>query len=192
VHPLTHHSLPGLDARRLRKLEAAGLSHLEDVVRVGADQLATLTEFDAKTCRALVRLAEGALDRESSTVIPLQEQNSNTSRLGRGLNGARRIEKTHAALRRVASLLPARPVRERWRKHVRWVRKQLARLEERLTLLQQVLLAEGVSAAGDAHLREVLEDLEAKIATRSAARMCRRSLRRLARTLREGRKLLAN
>jgi hypothetical protein len=191
VHPLTAHPLPGLDARRLHRLEAAGLAHLEDLVAAGPDQLAALTGFDLKTCRALVRLAEGALDRTASAVIPLQELSKPTSKLGRGLNTARRIEKTHAVLRKVAAVLPAAPSKPRWRRPLKRVRKQLARLEERLTLLQQGLLAEGVSAAGDTHLREVLEDLEERVEARLAARPCRRTFRKLARLLRDGRKLLA-
>jgi hypothetical protein len=190
VHPLAQHPLPGLDARRLSRLESAGLAHLEDLVSAGPDRLATLTGFDAKTCRALVRLAEGALDRTTSAVIPLQEHGGNTSRLGRGLGAARRIERTHATIRRISSLLPQRPVKEKWRAPLRKVRKQLRRLEEHLTLLQQSLLAEGTSAAGDAHLREVLEDLEAQLDTRAAGRPCRRTFRHLARAARDGRKLL--
>lgn len=189
MHPLQHHPLPGLDARRLRALEAAGLSHLEDLVQAGPERLATLTQFDAKTCRALVRLAEGALHKESVTVIPLADVAGGSSRLVRGLETARRIERTHTALRKALALLPAEP-KEKWRRTVKRARKQLHRLEEALTRLQQSLLAEGVSSAGDQHLRGLLEDLDGELAIRAQARPCRRSFRALARCARAGRKSL--
>lgn len=191
MHPLHQHPLPGLDARRLRALEAAGVSHLEDLVAAGADRLASLTQFDAKTCRALVRLAEGALDRETSSVIPLVDPTAGASRLSRGLDAARRLEKTHALIRKArSSWLPEDP-RSGWRRRVRRARKQARRLEEHLTSLQQTLLAEGVSVAGDGHLRGLLEDLEAQLGACLQSRPCRRHFKQLARLLRDGRKRLA-
>ncbi|MEQ1501367.1 MAG: helix-hairpin-helix domain-containing protein [Myxococcota bacterium] len=192
-HALTEHSLPGLDAHRLKQLAAAGLASLEDVVGVGPERLATLTGFDRKTCRALVRVAGAALDRQDPSVIPFQPiegDEPGSIRLARGLETARRIEDAVSMVRTARSHAGKVPLKAGWARSHRRARSQLRKLLASLESLQRSVLSDGVSAIARAHLEAELDGLAAGLRPLLDAPIRKPSLKQLRRMARATRDAL--
>ncbi|MEZ4239559.1 MAG: helix-hairpin-helix domain-containing protein [Myxococcota bacterium] len=181
AHALTEHSLPGLDPERLQSLVNAGVSSLEDVIDVGPGRLASLTGFDTKTCRALIRVAEAALARHDPAVIPFvpATDEPGSVRLARGLKSARRIERVMSVVRKARAHAGRRRDQKRWRKTHRRARRALKSLLATLEVLQQSVLSEGLSQVGHDHLDVELRALEARLSPMLDLPMRKRTLKRL-------------
>jgi hypothetical protein len=193
AHELKDHPLPGIDPRRLLRLTQAGLASLEDVVEAGPERLAELTGFDPKSCRALVRLARTALDRQDPDVIefvPAKDEPSSV-RLTRGLTAARNIERSVSLVRKARSHAGRKPAREGWAEAHGRARRQVRKLLERLEELQQVVLSEGLSQASHEHLDAELESLEQALQPLLAEPIRKKSLKRLRQAARQTRKGLS-
>lgn len=192
VHALADHPLPGIDARRMKRMKAAGLDSLEAVVEAGPERLAEVTGFDAKTCRALVQVAASALARHDPDVIAFEPKRDEpaSERLARGLKAARRIERALSLARKARSEAGRRPERDEWVKAHRKARKQLRKLLEALQSLQQDVLSNGLSQAGYEHLKLELQQLEAGLHAALDAPADRRTFKRLARSARDTRHAL--
>jgi hypothetical protein len=193
AHELTHHPLPGIDPRRLQRLTQAGLASLEDVVETGPDRLAELTGFDPKTCRALVRVARAALDRQNPDVIefvPAKDEPSSV-RLTRGLTAARNIERAVSLVRKARSHAGRKPPRTDWADAHGRARRQVRKLLERLEELQQAVLSEGLSQASHQHLEAELESLAQALQPLLDGPIRKKSLKRLRATARRTRKGLS-
>lgn len=192
-HVLTHHSLPGIDPRRLKELSAAGLESLEDVVDAGPQRLAELTGFDLKTCRALITVASAALVQQDPYVIELAAVRDEPAsvRLARGLQAARRVERALSVVRKARSHTAPRAGRRAprtgWARAHKKARKQLRKLLDRLEMLQQSVLSEGLSQISHDHLTGELDTLEASlqvILDQPVRKPALKRVRRLARTTR--------
>ncbi|MCB9685832.1 MAG: hypothetical protein H6735_12395 [Alphaproteobacteria bacterium] len=163
VHLLTEQSLPGLDAARLRALADAGMLTVEQLVNAGPERLSGLLGFDTKTCRALVRLAAGSL--EPTMVIPFATPSDEPGSVSatRGLDAARRIERSLGIVRQALASTGHKPAKKGWRKNHRRARKQLSRLADALATLQQGLLQDGLTHSAEDHLRTELDALERRL-----------------------------
>ncbi len=191
-HALHEHPLPGMDEARLSVLEQAGLSSLEDVVDAGPERLSTITGFDLKTCRALVRVAESALVRAHPDVIELlpQQTEAPARRLARGLKAARRIERAISLVRKARSHVGHAPEKKSWRRSHRRARRQLKRLLANLEVVQQAVLSDGLTEFGYDQLKHDLGPLEVAIQGALESRVRKRTYKRLSRIARHTRTLL--
>lgn len=187
-HSLTEHALPGMDARRVRQLADAGLASLEALIAAGPDRLAAITGFDAKTCRALIRVAEGNLERAERAhvepgVIPFtfRAEEPGSARLARGLKAARRIERVMSIVRKARSHAGKVAPKPKWaRAHAR-ARRQLRRLLEALEALQRSVLSDGVTTISHDHLDVELRALECVLQPLLEAPIRKRTLRSMRR-----------
>lgn len=164
-HALADHPLPGIDAARLATLRRAGIDSLEAVVDAGPEQLETLTGFDAKTCVALVRVAQSMLVRAMPGVIAFHRPSVEApiERLARGLEAARLVERVLGLVRKARSHLGKHPRKQKWAVAHRKARRQLKRLGAVLANVQQEILSDGLSERGIQHLRRELSPLDSSL-----------------------------
>lgn len=189
AHVLTDHPLPGIDPRRLKRLSAAGLDSLEAVVFAGPERLMELTGFDLKTCRALIVVAEASLSQHDPDILHFSATRDEPAsvRLTRGLRAARLVEEALSMVRKARSHAGRRPIRSDWKRPHRRARKQLRKLLDRLEVLQQSVLSEGLSEVGQDYLTGELEALESALRAILDQPVRKKTLtrvRRLARTTR--------
>ncbi|MEQ1568498.1 MAG: hypothetical protein ABMA64_22870 [Myxococcota bacterium] len=188
-HELTEHPLPGLDPLRLQQLTDAGVDSLEGLVALGPVRLAEVTGFDLKTCRALIRVARGAMSRTATVVelVPVRDEPA-SARLTRGLDAARDVERALSLVRKARSHAGRRPAKARWARPHDRARRQLRKLLQRLEVLQQVVLSDGLSQISHLHLTTELERLELALGPLIDRPMRKRDLRQLRRAARRARR----
>lgn len=193
THLLTEHPLPGIDPRRLRKLTDAGLDSLESLVDAGLERVSDVTGFDRKTSRALVKVAEAALSRHDRDVIAFAPPSDEpaSERLGRGLKGARRVERAVSIVRKALSHARRKPRKPGWQRVHARARKQLRKLLEELARIQRSVLSDGVTHTANEHLKSVLQKMEESLAVPLEQDLRKRSLRRFAKTAKRTRRELA-
>lgn len=206
--PLDLHRLPGIGPMRQTRLAEAGITTVEALLAADVDALAALPGFN----RSIVERAQDAvramldatpsgpaanppevpdvpgLDApeaaaEPAPEAPQSEKDKRGGRRKRGLDAARRIEKTLEWVHR--SREHARGARRRDRKRTR---KQLKRLSAALEAVQQQVIRDGVTSEAATHLEELLSELERRLkrfAKRTLGRRRMRKVRRVARQARQ-------